>query len=165
MTDDNSVQTSPRDAPRMATIATRGWIATILVVLAAAAIIFYKETRSHPSSDPKSSFSPGATSTDRVERAAGGSVLLVADPDEAGSTCGCGQIIRIVRDAGARGVAVREVAPGSDISLEHEYGVVVAPTVLFLDSSGQIVARHEGEEAETIEAIRLGLDRLAAALR
>ena len=159
------VQTPSRDAPRRTTIAPRGWIATILVVLAAAAIIFYKETRSHSSSDPKSNFSPGASSTDRAERAAGGSVLLVADPDEAGSTCGCGQIIRIVRDAGAHGIAVREIAPGSDISLEREYRVTVAPTVLFLDSSGQVVARHEGEEAETIEAIRLALDRLAAAHR
>ena len=139
----------------------RGWIAAIVVAVAAAAIIFYKETRGRPSSGPVSGVAPRASSSGGAERVAAGSVLLVADPDEAGNACGCGQIIRLVRSAGARGVAVREVAPGSNVSLEREYRVTVAPTVLFLDSAGHVVARHEGEAPETIDAIRSGLDQLA----
>ena len=161
MSNDSPVQTTPGNASSGRTIVGRGWIAAIVVAVAAAAIIFYKETRNRPSAGPVSSVAPVASASGGAERAAVGSVVLVADPGEAGDACGCGQIIRLVRDAGARGVAVREVAPGSNVSLEREYGVTVAPTVLFLDSTGNVVARHEGEEPETIEAIRAGLDRLA----
>lgn len=139
----------------------RGWIAAVVVALAAAVIIFYKETRAHPSSGALPGVAPGASSPAQAEPVAAGSVLLIADPDEAGDACGCGQIIRLVRDAGTRGVAVRELAPGSDVSLERQYGVTVSPTVLFLDSTGHVVARHEGEGSETIAAIRSDLDRLA----
>ena len=161
MNNDSGLQTSSADTRGRRMTVKRGWIAAIVVAVAAAAIIFYKETRSRPSSGPVSSVAPGASSARGAERAAAGSVLLVADPDEAGSACGCGQIIRLVRGAGARGVAVREVAPGSNVSLEREYRVTVAPTVLCLDSTGHVVARHQGEGPETIEAIRSGLDRLA----
>jgi hypothetical protein len=40
----------------------------------------------------------------------------------------------------------------------------VEPTVLVLDSSGGVLARHEGESRQTIAAIRSDLDRLAAGL-
>ena len=39
------------------------------------------------------------------------SVVLVADPREADTECGCGQIIRRVREAKARGVDVEELGP------------------------------------------------------
>jgi hypothetical protein len=128
---------------------------------AAAAIILYKETKGRPSGSSVASPAPAAGVVGGPSRVAAGSVLLFADPDEAGSACGCGQIIRLVRDAGARGVAIREISPGSDAGLEREYRVTVAPTLLFLDSTGHVNVRHEGEAPETIEAIRSGLDRLA----
>lgn len=159
MSNDTRVQTSPHDTPGGRMTGKRGWILGIVIAAAATAIIFYKETRGRPSSGSVASVAP-ASASGGPERVAAGSVLLFADPDEAESDCGCGQIIRLVRGAGARGVAVREVAPGSDASSERDYRVTVAPTVLFLDSKGHVVARHEGEAPETIEAIRSGLERL-----
>jgi hypothetical protein len=160
MSDDHPDQAAPGVTRGERPSVKRGWIAAILVAGTALAIVLYKETGNRPSSGSLAGASPEATVSRGPSRAATGSVLLFADPEEAGSDCGCGQIIRLVRDAGARGVAVREAAPGSDVALEHEYRVTVAPTLLFLDSSGEVIARHEGEAPETIEAIRSGLHRL-----
>lgn len=165
MSNDSCVQTSSGDTPRGRMTVKRGWISAIVVAAAATAIILYKETRGRPSSGPVASVAPAASASGGPARVAARSVLLFADPDEAESACGCGQIIRLVRGAGARGVEVREVAPGGDASLECEYRVTVAPTVLFLDSTGHVVARHEGEAPEIVEAIRSGIDRLAGGRR
>ena len=143
----------------------RGWIAVLIVAAAAAAIIFYKETGNRPSFGPVARALQASTASGGPAEAVARSVLLFADAGEAESACGCGQIIRLVREAGARGVVVREVAPGSDASLEREYRVTVAPTVLMLDSKGRVVARHEGEGPEAIEAIRSGLEQLSKARR
>ena len=160
MINDGDVKKSAGDIRGGRTTAKRGWIAVVVVAAAATSIIVYKETRGRPSSGLVASAAP--TIPSEAARVATGSVLLFADAGEAESACGCGQIIRLVRGAGARGVAIREVAPGSDASLEREYRVTVAPTVLLLDSTGRVVARHEGEAPETIEAIRSALDRFAA---
>jgi len=61
-----------------------------------------------------------------------------------------------VRSAGTDGVAVLEVAPGSSES--REYRATINPTVLFLDQSGAIVTRYEGEAPETITEIRERLE-------
>lgn len=90
-----------------------------------------------------------------------GSVVLIADLREADEACPCGEIIRAVRAAKARGVAVREVPP-SDSAVAKQYGVTVAPTVLVLDSAGKVVERHEGESTDTVAAIKASLERLAA---
>ena len=84
----------------------------------------------------------------------------MADLREADDDCPCGEIIRLVRGAKARGVTVREVAP-SDAAVTKQYEVTLAPTVLVLDGSGKVVERHEGESSDTVAAIKAALDRLA----
>ena len=163
MGNDSAVKPTAGDTRGTRIKAKQGWIAVALVAATATAIILYKETKGRPPSGSVVITAPAAGVSAEPARVAAGSVLLFADPAEAEDACGCGQIIRLVREAAGRGVAVREVAPGSDLSLQREYRVTVAPTVLFLDSTGRVVARHEGEASETIEAIRSGLDRLSKA--
>ncbi len=88
----------------------------------------------------------------------GPSVVLVADMREADSDCGCGEIIRRVRAAKARGVSVAELAP--DDGATRRYGVTVAPTVVFLGASGEVVSRREGEGPEVLAAVAADLERL-----
>ncbi len=95
--------------------------------------------------------------------ARGPAVVLVADVREAESDCGCGEIIRRVRAAKARGVSVAELAPDDGAVLR--YGVTVAPTVVFLGRAGEVVSRREGEGPETIAAISADLDRLERGVR
>ncbi|MHB1845456.1 MAG: hypothetical protein ACYCWW_11550 [Deltaproteobacteria bacterium] len=132
---------------------TRGGLGLFAVFAVASAIVALKAVApAKPSSgNPRKATAIGG----------GPSVLLFADPGEAADSCGCGQIIRLVRAAGGRGVSVREVAPNGDPLLLKRYRVTVAPTVLLLDASGGVTARYEGEAPETIAAIRGALDRLA----
>lgn len=88
----------------------------------------------------------------------GPAVVLVADLREADTDCGCGEIIRRVRAAKARGVSVAELAP--DDPATRRYGVTVAPTVVFLGQGGEVVSRREGEGPEAISAIWADLERL-----
>lgn len=161
MKNDSPAQTSPGEPVAGRNPAKRGWIAAVAVAALAGGLIAYKELGARPGSMPSSA--PVASASGEPVRPNGGTVILFADPGEAEASCGCGQIIRLVRGAGMRGVSIREVAPGSDTALEREYHVTVAPTVLILDSSGRVIARHEGEAHETIDAIRTGLDGLAKA--
>ena len=87
------------------------------------------------------------------------SILLYADASEAESACGCGEIIRMVRGARDRGVAVREVSPDDPGDVVKKYRLTVAPTVLLLDDEGEATARHEGESKEVISALAADLDR------
>ncbi len=91
-------------------------------------------------------------------------VVLVADMREADSDCGCGEIIRRVRAAKARGVPIREIAP-DDAEATRSYGVTVAPTVVFLGADGRVIARREGESAETVATIAAELSSLEEARR
>lgn len=125
----------------------RRWMAVAVVVVALAALIVYKEAIH---TDASQSAAPRAV----VEAP---SVVLVADPREAESACGCGEIIRMVRSASTDGVAVLEVPPGSSES--REYRATVNPTVLFLDQAGAVTSRYEGEEPETITEIRERLEQ------
>lgn len=91
------------------------------------------------------------------------SVLLFADLSEAGASCGCGQIIRAVRAAQARGVPTKEADPRKDSSdLARRYKVLVSPAVLLLDGGGREVRRYEGESAEIIRALTADLDKIPA---
>ncbi len=90
-------------------------------------------------------------------------VVLVADLREADTDCGCGEIIRRVRAAKARGVSVQELAP--DDPATRGYGVTVAPTVVFLGKTGEVVARREGEGPEAISAVSADLERLERVAR
>jgi hypothetical protein len=118
---------------------------------------------------PVSGGTPGAANTGESPSAplegssasAAASVLLFADASEAESSCGCGQIIRTVREARERGVVVREVSPDNPGDVAKRYKITVAPTVLMLDGNGEAMARHEGESKETVAAVVTDLDRLA----
>lgn len=90
------------------------------------------------------------------------SVVLVADLREATSECGCGQIIRAVRDAAARGVKVREIDPATEPEGGKAYGILVAPTVGILDGDGTLSRQFVGEDAETLAALKQALAALKA---
>jgi hypothetical protein len=122
-------------------------IALLVVVVAALAIVAVK-ARSRGNVAPTTGAVAGRVA-----------VVMVADAREADSDCGCGEIIRRVRAAKARGVAVREVAP-DDAEAARRYGVTVAPTVVFLGADSGIIARREGESPETVAAIAADLSRL-----
>lgn len=106
--------------------------------------------------EPRGNLAPSAEST---------SVLLYADGSEAESSCGCGQIIRRVREARDRGVAVREVSPDNPGDVVKRYRLTVAPTVLMLDAKGEAVTRLEGEADATIAALSADLARLEKQVR
>jgi hypothetical protein len=127
------------------------WLAVAVVGAIALGLIAYKSMRT-----PAPELVPSPASV------AAPVVVLIADPAEAESSCGCGDVIRSVRAAAAKGVPTREVAPGADPGLEKRYDVKVSPTVLFLASDGAVRARHEGEDADTVASIRQDLDRAVA---
>jgi thioredoxin-like negative regulator of GroEL len=93
--------------------------------------------------------------TDRVPR-----VLLVADLSEADSADACAEIIHSVRAAGERGVQVLELSPDSKSEMLRRYSVLTIPTVLIFDRNGQVVSRFEGENRQTVEAVRTQLAQL-----
>lgn len=87
-------------------------------------------------------------------------VLLVADLSEADSADACAEIIHSVRAARERGVPVQELSPDSKSEMLHHYRVLTVPTVLILDRSGEVVLRFEGEDRQTVVAIRTQLAQL-----
>ncbi len=125
-------------------------LAVLAVVVAAVAVVGVKQARARPG--------PAATEATAAPRASAPSVVLVADPREADTDCGCGLIIHRLREAKARGVNVVELAP-TDPEVSR-YSVSVTPTVLFLGSDGHVVARHEGESSKTLAAISSDLAEL-----
>lgn len=135
-------------------------LAVAAVVVAAAALVAVKATRQHAAEAAvvASAVTPSSILSSNVPASTSGKVVLVADPREADTECGCGQIIRRVREAKARGIDVVELGPG-DPGVAR-YGVRVAPTVLVLGADGRVVARREGESNETIAAISSDLTAL-----
>jgi hypothetical protein len=127
-------------------------LGVIAVVLIAIGIVAYKATRPRDTAlaDP----SPSAATASM-------SVVLVADPEEAESSCICGQIIRSVRGVRGQGVSVKEVDPEKAPDVAKSYRALVNPTVLVVDSSGKEMRRFEGEDKATYAAIRAELDRIA----
>ena len=121
-------------------------LAVAAILVAAVAIVAVKATRPRPAAAAA------------VMRNDTPSIVLVADPREADTDCGCGQIIRLVREAKARGVAVEELSP-ADPGVAR-YGVAVVPTVLVLDTEGRVVARREGESNDVLAAITADLTGL-----
>jgi hypothetical protein len=113
----------------------------------------------------KSSTSTNDTTevSDTVLSSAEAQVVLFADPREAESSCGCGQIIRMVREAGVRGVvAVREFDPQRDSEAARVHAVRVAPTVIIAGSDGVERERYEGESPEVIAGLRRALAALTS---
>lgn len=128
------------------------WTGVALVAIAAFGIVGYKQHRLRTASGQAAQ----ALSSDKPE------IVLVVDPREAGSEDNCAEIIRLVRAAAGRGVAVRELSPESESPLLKQYRVLTIPTVLILDRDGNVVSRYEGEEDSTVQAIR---DKLASSSR
>lgn len=123
------------------------WIGVAAVLLVAGAIIGYKAHTSAARTHVGKEVLPR--------------VLLVADLSEADAAGdGCAEIIQLVRAARDRGIAVQELEPGSKSDLLTRFRVLTAPTVLILDSSGQVVTRFQGEGRDTVAAIRAGLQQL-----
>lgn len=87
-------------------------------------------------------------------------VLLVADLSEADSADACAEIIQSVRAARERGVPVQELSPESKSEMLRRYRVLTIPTVLILDRGGQVVLRFEGEDRQTVTAVRTQLAQL-----
>ena len=137
------------------------WFGVLAVAAIAVSIVVLNPRRPGiPSSEPSRSAGqgrPGASAQ------ASPSLLLIADLAEAGESCGCGEIIRMVRSAAGHGMAVRELAPGAEPDLERRYRVTVTPTLLWLDNAGREVLRHEGESPAVVDSIRADLGRLTAA--
>jgi thioredoxin-like negative regulator of GroEL len=87
-------------------------------------------------------------------------VLLVADLSEANSKDACAEIIHSVRAAHQRGFQVQELSPDSKSEMLRRYRILTVPTVLILDRGGQVVSRFEGEDPQTVSAVRTQLARL-----
>ena len=87
-------------------------------------------------------------------------VVLVADLREADSADACAEIIRSVREARDRGIRVAELSPDAKSEMLRRYHVLTVPTVLILDHSGQVTSRFEGEDQQTVDAVRTQLANL-----
>ena len=135
-------------------------IALVVVALAVIAIVAVK-MNARRAAAPAPAVAAAAVVPAAVASATRPSVVLVADPREADSQCACGEIIRRVRAAKAHGVAVEELAPDCP-DAGRRYGVTIAPTVLFLDASGQVISRREGESSEILAAVTADLAKLEA---
>lgn len=118
------------------------------VLLLAAVLIAVKPRLKHPGAAPTQGSGDPA-------------VILVADLREANETGdNCAEIIRLVRDAEKSGIRVSEVMPNSPSPVLRQYRVTVAPTVLILGLGGREIGRFEGEEAGTVQAIRVRLRQM-----
>ena len=121
------------------------WVGIVAVALVVIAITVYKVRTKHATV-------AGAEGLPRV--------LLVADLSEADSADACAEIIHSVRAARERGVQVQELGPDSKSELLRRYRVLTIPTVLILDHSGEVVSRFEGEDRQTVVAVRTHLAQL-----
>lgn len=133
-----------------------GWKrwAILGVVAGAVALTVVAKSGSEPSAEP--------SKTVETDVAAGPTVLLVADPREAESNCGCGEIIRSAREAALiNGATYREVDPADGKDEMARLDVRVVPTVLIWTTEGSDPQRFEGESPDVIE----GVQAAVAALR
>jgi len=139
----------------------RTWIGLVVLALLVVGVFLAKSMlRTAPATGPAASEAPsGDVQPGQTQ------VMLFADPREAEASCGCGQIFRLVRAAGRRGVRTREIDPAGNRDLVRQYRVTVEPTVLFLDADGREIARREGESSDVIAALRSELEELAGERR
>lgn len=136
-------------------------LAVVVVAIGAIVALKYRQ-RAEPAPRPPKQIAATVAPVATTTAALRGSVLLFADLSEAGEgEDGCAVIIRTVRAARDHGVAVTEYNSGASPEVRKQHRVVVDPTVIVLDSSGREVARHEGEDASTIAAIRADIERVS----
>ena len=126
-------------------------LAGIVVLLAAAGLILWRTSKT-----------TGPSPQDSIQRqpARQGTVVLFADLREADEIPGCGEIIKAVRDAAARGIRTRELDAHRDAEQAHGYKLLVAPSVLILDSAGKEIGRFEGESGDTIATATKAINAL-----
>ena len=98
-----------------------------------------------------------------VPAAVATTVVLVADLGEADEKCGCGEIIQAVRAAAKRGVNTKEIDTRTSKDDAKKYRVLVVPSVVFLDASGNELRRYEGESGDGIKKLKADLDSVASA--
>jgi hypothetical protein len=123
-----------------------------LVVLAVALVLWLK---------PSTSTNGNAEVQNPVLASVATQVLLFADPREAESSCGCGQIIRMVRGANVPGiVAVQEFDPQRESEAARVHAVRVNPTVIIARGDGVEQVRFEGESPDVIAGLRGALAAL-----
>ncbi len=125
----------------------RGKVVGLICVIAISfGIIIYKQTLTAGASQPEPS-KPW--------------VLLVAELREADEAHdSCADIIRLVREAQARGIKTEELTPQSDSPLLSKYHVLIIPTVVIVGGDGQEKARFEGEDEKTVKALKEQLSKL-----
>ena len=133
---------------------TRRVIIGAIVVLAVALVLWLKpSTSTNDTTEAPDSELPSVTSQ----------VLLFADPREAESSCGCGQIIRMVREADVPGVvAVQEFDPQHESEAVRVHAVRVVPTVIIAGGDGVEQTRFEGESPDIIASLRDALAVLSS---
>jgi hypothetical protein len=82
-------------------------------------------------------------------------VLLFADPREAGSSCGCAEVISVARSASdIPGVAFQEFDLNNSQEETSKYSVLISPTVILLNKDNTEKARFEGESSSVIKGLR-----------
>lgn len=135
------------------------WLGLVVIAVLVGGVLLAKQMRATSTEPVTSAAAPADVQPARTQ------VLLFADPREAEASCGCGQIFQLVRAASERGVSTREINPAHDRELVQQYRVTVEPTVVFVDSDGTELSRHEGESSEIITALRGELDELAGEQR
>lgn len=135
---------------------TKKLIITAVVVAGIGLVIWFKPAPPAPepqTAAPASSELPATATT----------VLLFADPREAESSCGCAEIIRLARSADAvEGVAFREIDSRQPDQAATQYAVRVSPTVLIVDTAGDVRHRFEGESRSVIDGLRTAINDLSA---
>ena len=133
---------------------TRRVVVGSVVVLAVALVLWLK---------PNTSTNGTLEAPDPVHASTTAQVLLFADPREAESSCGCGQIIRMVREAEVPGiVAVQEFDPKGEPEAIRVHAVRVVPTVVIADAEGVEQTRFEGESSDVIAGLRGALAALSS---
>ncbi|MFV2071872.1 MAG: hypothetical protein ACC742_04370 [Thermoanaerobaculales bacterium] len=133
---------------------------TILVAVAAAVtiVLWLKPRAAREPVAPDTPASAPASSSELTDTSA---VLLFADPREAEESCGCAEIIQLVRGAkDIPNIAVREIDSRHSEEDARRYGVRISPSVVILDAAGEERARFEGESPAVIQALRTALDDL-----
>jgi len=138
---------------------TTRWTSLTLALLLLAS--FGKACKSHASASAEPASSTSAGSLEPI--AADTTVLLYANMGEADEDCACGQIIRSVRAAASKGVKVREIDARDKYkkaATSKQYRIMVAPAVLFLDTTGKVTRRFEGESSDTLKALDSALEQL-----
>jgi len=135
-------------------------LALVVIAIGAIVALKYRDQRQASATHPQAA-APATASREPGARPRA-TVLLFTDLSEANETeDACGIIIQTVRSARERGITVTEYDSGAAPDVRKQHRVVVEPTVIVLDPAGREIARHEGEDADTVAAIRADIERVS----